>query len=304
MATVAVLQCWGRKHQAKSNGFISNWETTSKPPCQKKNGKTPTAAVNFDISKPLQKRSPLSQVKVQNIKIKHHLESLCGALETSGGTSKCQTSTTKYRVIFSETFEPLCSTCIWNLCVEPFNLNVEPWSEPSCGTFTWKSLCEAFIRSLHDKPFCETFMWNLYVELQEPESLGNPGTFKSGPFMWNLGKPEPLCGTGELLSVEPLFMSGTFMWNLGKPGARFQAAAPNHPKEPQTFKLLGKTTSFFGGSKHPLGPVSTARLFTLKKQKNMGNRMGKHGKTDGKSIGPSMETTARERRLVHLSLLI
>ena len=66
------------------------------------------------------------KVKVQNIKRKHHLEPLSGgALKTSGGNFKVKTFTSKYRAIFSETFEPLCSTCIWNLYVA-FSFDVEP----------------------------------------------------------------------------------------------------------------------------------------------------------------------------------
>ena len=100
----------------------------------------------WNTSKPLQKRSPLS--RVQNIQQFHHLEPLFGALKTFGGTFKFQTFTSKYRAIFSETLEPLCSTCIWNLYVEPwgswtFKSGTLMWSlekpehlrvEPSCGT--------------------------------------------------------------------------------------------------------------------------------------------------------------------------
>ena len=62
--------------------------------------------------------------------------------------------------------------------------------------------------------------------------------------MWNLVEPElfrmePLCGTSR---------------NLAEPGARFRAAAPNHPgallEEPQAFQAVGeksKYRSFFGG---------------------------------------------------------
>ena len=141
------------------------------------------------------KNGALNQkVKVQNIKRKHHVEPLSGALKTSGETFdfKFQNFTSKYRVIFSETFELLCSACIWNLYVEPFNLDVEPW----CETFLrnlfaepLKKLCEVFIQNLHDKSFatclCGTFMWdfgnlshsvepfsgNLKPEFVEPRNL-------------------------------------------------------------------------------------------------------------------------------------
>ena len=65
-------------------------------------------------------------------------------------------------------------------------------------------------------------MWNLV----EPELLRT--------FMWDLVEP-------ELLKMEPL--CGTSR-NLAEPGARFQAAAPNHPEalleEPQAFQAVGE----------------------------------------------------------------
>ena len=115
----------------------------------------------WNTSKPLQKRSPLSKVKkLQNIKRKVHLEPLSGALKTSGGTYKFQTFTSKYRTFFSETFETLCSTCIWNLYVEPFSLDVEPWSE----TFTWNLYTEILMWSFYPQPSWQTFLRNVYVE--------------------------------------------------------------------------------------------------------------------------------------------
>ena len=75
--------------------------------------------------------------------------------------------------------------------------------------------------------------------------------------MWNLGQPEPLCGAlwslNLMWNLEP-FESGT--WNREEPGARFPAAAPNHPKalleEPKLFKLLGKNrdAKIPGGCRH------------------------------------------------------
>ena len=57
--------------------------------------------------------------------------------------------------------------------------------------------------------------------------------------VWNVGEPEPLCGTFVEL--------GTFMWNLAEPGARFRAAAP-HPEvfleEPEAFQVVGKKMCF------------------------------------------------------------
>ena len=79
------------------------------------------------------KTEPSIKSKSADHKTKTSFRALSGALKRFGGTFKCQTFTSKYKVIFSETFEPLCSTCIWNLYVEPFNLDVEPWSK----TFMW-----------------------------------------------------------------------------------------------------------------------------------------------------------------------
>ena len=69
---------------------------------------------------------------------------------------------------------------------------------------------EASIQNLHDKPFCETFMRNLY--------LWNWETFKNGTFKWNLGDPElvraqPSCGTFKNLNL--YVELGNFSeWNL------------------------------------------------------------------------------------------
>ena len=124
--------------------------------------------------------------------------------------------------------------------MEPFNLDVEPWSETIVRNLYEEPLCEAFIRNLHDKPFCEMFMWNLYAPLcgtswdlfLEPWNLylWNLGTRKSGTCTWNLGELELLRVEpwGNLnfwewnLYVEPwgawTFTSGTFMsWKLGEP---------------------------------------------------------------------------------------
>ena len=55
--------------------------------------------------------------------------------------------------------------------------------------------------------------------------------------MWNLVEP-------QLLRVEPV--RGTSR-NLPEPGARFRAAAPNHPEalleEPQAFQAVGEKTN-------------------------------------------------------------
>ena len=78
--------------------------------------------------------------------------------------------------------------------------------------------------------------------------------------MWNLVEPqllivEPLCGTlwncnfkQWNLYVEPCgtstFKNGTCMRNLAEPGARFRAAAPNHPEAllegAQAFQAVGE----------------------------------------------------------------
>ena len=57
-------------------------------------------------------------------------------------------------------------------------------------------------------------------------NLGEPELLRVRTFTWNLEEPE--------------FSKGTFMWNLGtwtflrvepgEPGARWRAAAPNHPE--------------------------------------------------------------------------
>ena len=46
---------------------------------------------------------------------------------------------------------------MWNLLTWMWNLD----PKPSRGTSMRTSLCEAFVRNLHNKPFCKTFMWKL-----------------------------------------------------------------------------------------------------------------------------------------------
>lgn len=153
-------------------------------------------------------------------------------------------------------------SCIWNLRVDPiFNL---------CGSFKCGTVECDWVCSLSGEPFSGTFISNLYVELacgnivwklcMEPlfGNLGNqnvepcePGTEKCGIIIGNLGKPEAIyCAEPlSLLSVETfcgtiLWRSlWTFMWNPAKPGARFPAAATNHPEasleEPQAFQTVG-----------------------------------------------------------------
>ena len=146
------------------------------------------------------KTEPSIQMKKCRIKWKHHLEPLSAALKRLVEPFNVKPLRLNIEIIYSETSAPLCSTWIWNLCVEPFNLDVEPWSE----TYMWNlwaesfcEACEAFIQYLHDKPFCETFMWNLSLEPWNLYSW-NLGTCKSGT--WNV---ESL-GELELLRVEPL----------------------------------------------------------------------------------------------------
>ena len=92
---------------------------------------------------------------------------------------------------------PVSGTFMWNLLALMWNLV----SKPSCGTFTRKTLCEAFIRNLHTNLFakrlCGTFMWNfgnlnLWNLSLEPSNLylWNLGTCKSGTVMCILGEPE------------------------------------------------------------------------------------------------------------------
>ena len=99
-----------------------------------------------------------------------------------------------------------------------------------------KLLSGTFMTNLFVK---HLFMWNLCVELREPESSVENfsttlETCKNGTFIWNLVEPElltvqPLCGTLWNLNfykwnlyVEPpgtnwAFKNGTFMWNLSEP---------------------------------------------------------------------------------------
>ena len=127
--------------------------------------------------------------------------------------------------LISETFEPSCSTCIWNLYVEPLNLDVEPCLIPLCGTFT-RNLCvkllsETFMTNIFAKRLCGTFLWNLGTFV-----CGTWELVKVEPFIWNLGKPEPLCGTSGLV---PGF------WPLP------QTTPKLYWKNPKLLKLLGKT---------------------------------------------------------------
>ena len=75
----------------------------------------------------------------------------------------------------------------------------------------------------HDKPFCGTFMWNLDVELREPESFC-----------------EAFSGTLEPLFVEP---GNFYEWNFYvEPWDLPQTTPKLYWKIPKFFKLLGKNT--------------------------------------------------------------
>ena len=115
--------------------------------------------------------------------------------------------------------KPLCGVGLWNHCLKALH-----------GTFIWQP----------GEPKCGT-LWNL-----EP--------FKCGIIQKNLEKPEPIyCAEPlNLLSVETFcgtvepFCGGIFEPFCGtpaKPGARFPAAATNHPEasleEPQAFQAVG-----------------------------------------------------------------
>ena len=108
--------------------------------------KAPTAKVNWEYKQSAPKTEPSIKRKSENIKRKYHLEPLSGALQTSGGTFKFQTFTSKYRAIFLKPLNfyvrPVSGTFMWNLLALMWNLA----PKPSCGTLTRKSLCEAFIR--------------------------------------------------------------------------------------------------------------------------------------------------------------
>ena len=91
------------------------------------------------------------------------------------------------------------------------------------GTITW-NLVEPQLLIM--EPLLGT-LWNLNFLRMEPLF----GT------LWNLNFEENLCGTST-------FKSGPCMRNLPEPGARFRAAAPNHPEalleEPQAFQAVGQ----------------------------------------------------------------
>ena len=62
-------------------------------------------------------------------------------------------------------------------------------------------------------------------------------------------EPETFLSVEPLWKLEPL-QSGNFMWNLEEPGARFHAAAPNHPKallaRPQASQAVGEKEKLAG----------------------------------------------------------
>ena len=153
-------------------------------------------------------RSSLLKVKVQKIKRKHHLEPLSLLW-------KCLVEPLNFKPLrlnvelFSETFEPLCSTCISNLYVEHFNHGVEPGSETFMRKLYVKLLSGTFMTNL----FPKKFMWNLDVEHREPESFC--GTFLWNLYLWNL----ETCNseTCTFLWNRDTFKSGTCMWYLGEP---------------------------------------------------------------------------------------
>ena len=176
------------------------------------------------------------------------LEPFCGTLKTDCGTfnreplnlfvrplSESESWAGTWEPLSVEsscgTFEPLCmplfvkalwGTFIWNL-----------WAFEPLGRFCAEPLC---VEPLSDT-FIPTCMWNLRLE-----------TLCEIFIMENLCvKPlyhyqEPLSGSLEILSMEPL-------WNLGEPGARFWAAAPNHSetvvaRSQAFYSLLGDTVNF------------------------------------------------------------
>ena len=74
---------------------------------------------------------------------------------------------------------------------------------------------------------------------------GEPELLRVEPFVRTLGEPEPLRVRTFIWNLQDPEQSGTFiMWNLEEPGARFRAAAPNHPEalleEPQAFQAVGQ----------------------------------------------------------------
>ena len=144
--------------------------------------KTPTAAGELQYQQTAPKTDgALSKVKVQNIKLKHHLEPLSGAskrlveplsfkpLRLNVELLSLKPLNLYVRPVsgtFMWTFSPWCGTLIWNLCAEPLR-----------GTFMW---------SFYPELSWQTFLRNVYVEplFVEPWEtwtfMCNQRTFKSG----------------------------------------------------------------------------------------------------------------------------
>ena len=142
-------------------------------------------AVNFNISKPLQKRSPIKSKSAE-----HKTKASLRTFKFETFTSKCRVTFLKFLNLY------VPPVIIWNLCVEPFSLDVEPWSE----TFMWNLYAEIFIWSFYPEHSWQTCLRKVYVEplcgtsgtwiilsnlSQEPWNLylWNLGTWKSGTFM-------------------------------------------------------------------------------------------------------------------------
>ena len=149
--------------------------------------KTPTAAVNFNTSKPLQKRTELSiKSKSAENQTKASFRTSLFALKMSGGTFKFQAFTPKYRTIFLKYLNlyvwPVSRIFIWNILTMMWNLDL-------------KLLCGIFTRKLYVKLLSGTFMTNLFAKRL------------CGTFVWNIGNlnhsVELFSGTLEPLFVEP-----------------------------------------------------------------------------------------------------
>ena len=145
------------------------------------------------------KMEPSIKSKSAEHKTKASFRTSIWSLETSGGSFKFQTFTSKYTVFF----------------LTPLNLYVRPVS----GTFMWNRL--TLMWNLDLKPLCSTFTRNLYVKFFSGAFMTNLVLQTSRTWiilwslsLWKLVRVEPFCGTWgnltlyvepELLRMEPLF---------------------------------------------------------------------------------------------------
>ena len=136
-------------HRLLASGEL--WQVSHKKKDTCENPHSCAELQHLQLSKPLQKRSPLYQ-KCERLKRKHHLEPLVSLNLKFYGQVHFSSETVQH---------------VWHPYVEPLNLSVEPKGfEPLC---------------LYSEPLSGT--------------LSNLEPFKCGMLLWNLGEPEPFCGT-------------------------------------------------------------------------------------------------------------